>query len=75
MLYNKLTACRSIPISFVGAWSNVEYLANTYKWLNWLNKLPETVISLLAGLVPAALLSALSSFVPKIFRGDMSLSL
>jgi hypothetical protein len=49
----------------------VEYLANTYKWLSWLNNLPETVISLLAGLVPAALLSALSSFVPKIFRGDM----
>jgi hypothetical protein len=58
----------SIPISFVGAWSNVQYLANTYKWLNWLNALPESVLSLLAGLVPAALLSALASFVPNIFR-------
>lgn len=62
---------RSIPISFVGAWSNVQYLANTYKWLSWLNKLPDTVISLLAGLVPAALLSALASFVPNIFRGEL----
>ncbi|KAL1613082.1 hypothetical protein SLS60_001314 [Paraconiothyrium brasiliense] len=58
----------SVPISFVGAWSNVQYLANTYKWLSWLNNLPETVTSLLAGLVPAALLSALASFVPNIFR-------
>ncbi|KAF1966987.1 DUF221-domain-containing protein [Bimuria novae-zelandiae CBS 107.79] len=58
----------SIPISLIGAWSNVQYLANTYKWLNWLNNLPETVRSLLAGLVPAALLSALASFVPNIFR-------
>lgn len=58
----------SIPISFVGAWSNVQYLADTYKWLRWLNNLPDTVLNLLAGLVPAALLSALSSFVPTIFR-------
>ncbi|KAL5427845.1 hypothetical protein PMIN04_001054 [Paraphaeosphaeria minitans] len=58
----------SIPISFVGAWSNVEYLAKTYEWLSWLDNLPETVTSILAGLVPAALLSALASFVPSIFR-------
>lgn len=58
----------SIPISFVGAWSNVRYLASTYSWLSWLNRLPESILNLLAGLVPAALLSALASFVPNIFR-------
>lgn len=66
--------CRSIPISFVGAWSNVEYLAKTYSWLSWLNQLPDTVIGLLSGLVPAALLSLLSSYVPKIFRGNNHIS-
>ena len=58
----------SIPISFIGAVSNVQYLADNFEWLSWLNRLPDTLLNLLAGLVPAALLSALSSFVPNIFR-------
>ncbi|CAI6335690.1 unnamed protein product [Periconia digitata] len=58
----------SIPISFVGAFSNVSYLAANYSWLAWLNRLPEVVISLLSGLVPPLLLSLLATWVPNIFR-------
>ncbi|PVI00218.1 DUF221-domain-containing protein [Periconia macrospinosa] len=58
----------SIPISFVGAFSNISYLAANYSWLAWLNRLPDVVISLLSGLVPPLLLSLLASWVPDIFR-------
>ena len=58
----------SIPVSLVGALSNVSYLAKHYKFLSFLNSLPSPIINLLSGLVPPALLSALASYVPKIFR-------
>jgi hypothetical protein len=58
----------SIPVSLVGAVSNIGYLANNVKWLEFLNKLPSQAISLLSGLLPPLLLSMLASYVPKIFR-------
>jgi hypothetical protein len=58
----------SIPVSLVGAVSNIGYLADNFKWLAFLNKLPPSVISLLSGLLPPILLSMLASYVPKIFR-------
>ncbi|KAL5119525.1 hypothetical protein ACEQ8H_002590 [Pleosporales sp. CAS-2024a] len=58
----------SIPVSLVGAISNVGYLAENVKWLAFLNKLPSSVMSLLSGLLPPLLLSMLASYVPKIFR-------
>ncbi|EAT92483.2 hypothetical protein SNOG_00988 [Parastagonospora nodorum SN15] len=58
----------SIPVSLVGAVSNIGYLAENFKWLAFLNKLPPTAISLLSGLLPPLLLSMLASYVPKIFR-------
>ncbi|RMZ72183.1 hyp1 [Pyrenophora seminiperda CCB06] len=58
----------SIPVSIVGAFSNVQYLAENFKWLSFLNKLPPTLMNLLSGLLPPLLLSALASYVPNIFR-------
>ncbi|KAJ4992689.1 duf221 domain-containing protein [Stagonosporopsis vannaccii] len=58
----------SIPVAFVGAVSNVSYLAENFKFLSFLNQLPDSIINLLTGLVPPLLLSALSKYVPKIFR-------
>lgn len=58
----------SIPVAFVGAVSNISYLAENFKFLSFLNELPDSVINLLTGLVPPLLLSALSKYVPKIFR-------
>jgi hypothetical protein len=58
----------SIPVSIVGAISNIEYLAENVKWLAFLNKLPPSIMSLLSGLIPPLLLSALARYVPNIFR-------
>jgi hypothetical protein len=57
----------SIPVSIVGAISNIEYLAE-FKWLAFLNNLPPSIMSLLSGLLPPLLLSALARYVPNIFR-------
>jgi hypothetical protein len=58
----------SIPVSLLGAVSNIGYLAENVQWLAFLNKLPASVMSLLSGLLPPLLLSMLASYVPKIFR-------
>jgi hypothetical protein len=58
----------SIPVSLLGAVSNIGYLAQNVEWLAFLNKLPPSVMSLLSGLLPPLLLSMLASYVPKIFR-------
>lgn len=62
----------SIPIALVGAISNISYLADNVKWLGFLNSLPSPIISLLSGLIPPLLLSALASYVPKIFRCELA---
>lgn len=62
----------SIPVSIVGAISNIQYLAENVKWLSFLNKLPDSMMSLLSGLVPPLLLSALARYVPNIFRCESS---
>jgi hypothetical protein len=58
----------SIPVSLLGAVSNIGYLAQNFEWLQFLNRLPPSVLSLLSGLLPPLLLSMLASYVPKIFR-------
>ncbi|KAF2022063.1 DUF221-domain-containing protein [Aaosphaeria arxii CBS 175.79] len=63
-----LIAFWSIPVGFVGAWSNVSYLAEKFKWLSFINKLPDVVLGLLTGLIPPMLTSLLSKYVPNIFR-------
>lgn len=62
----------SIPVAIVGAISNIEYLAENVKFLAFLNKLPPSIMSLLSGLIPPLLLSALARYVPKIFRSKHS---
>lgn len=58
----------SIPIGFVGAISNIKYLADKVEFLGFLNNLPPSVIGLVSGLLPPLLISTLVSYVPKIFR-------
>lgn len=58
----------SIPSAFVGLVSNIGYLADNVKWLGFLKRLPQPVIGLLSGLLPPLATSALSKFVPNLFR-------
>lgn len=63
----------TVPISVVGTISNIQYLAENYTWLSFLNSLPQSVMNLLSGLIPPLALSALASYVPNIFRCSCSI--
>jgi calcium permeable stress-gated cation channel len=58
----------AIPIGIVGAISNIDYLTDEVQFLQFLNKLPPSVIGLISGLLPPLAISTLVSYVPKIFR-------
>ncbi|TQS37731.1 hypothetical protein Golomagni_01784 [Golovinomyces magnicellulatus] len=70
----------AIPVGFVGLISNVNYL-KTYSALSWLGKIPNKIMGLITGLLPAIALGILMSLVPIIIRalaklaGEPSLSL
>ncbi|KAL1614151.1 phosphate metabolism protein 7 [Diplodia seriata] len=63
-----LTIFWGVPVAAIGSFSNVSYLAKKYTWLAWLDRLSETQLGLLTGLVPALLLSLLQSLVPRFYR-------
>lgn len=58
----------SIPTGIIGTVSNISYLADQYKWLHFLNELPDWLLGLISGLAPPFLVSWLVSYVPKLFR-------
>nr|POE51533.1 putative membrane protein c24h6.13 [Quercus suber] len=64
----------SIPIGILGTISNVKYLADNVKWLEWIDDLPSWVVGLLSGLAPPSLTSWFVSYVPKLFRHIAKLS-
>ena len=64
----------SIPVGFVGSVSNIKYLADTYSWLAWINKLPDSIIGVIQGFLPPFALSLLTSYVPFWFRDIAEMS-
>lgn len=64
-----MTVFWSIPCAFVGMTSNIKYLATIIPFLGWIEKLPQTIIGFLTGLLPAFALSLLMAIVPGILRG------
>ncbi|KAI0996402.1 Uncharacterized protein K3495_g11778 [Podosphaera aphanis] len=57
----------AIPVGFVGLVSNVNYLKN-YSALTWLDKIPDTIMGIITGLLPSVALAILMSLVPVIIR-------
>ncbi|KAE8146632.1 hypothetical protein BDV25DRAFT_169690 [Aspergillus avenaceus] len=58
----------SIPSALVGTISNITYLTDMVPFLHWIDKLPETLKGVIAGLLPSAALVLLMSLVPIICR-------
>ncbi|KAE8395110.1 hypothetical protein ETB97_011010 [Aspergillus alliaceus] len=58
----------SIPSALVGTISNITYLSDMVPFLHWIDKLPETLKGVIAGLLPSAALVLLMSLVPIICR-------
>lgn len=58
----------SIPSAVVGTIANINYLTNLLPFLGWMNHLPDVIMSVISGVLPAAGLAILMSFVPIILR-------
>jgi hypothetical protein len=58
----------SVPSALVGTISNITYLTDMVPFLHWIDKLPETIKGVIAGLLPSAALVLLMSLVPIICR-------
>lgn len=62
----------AVPVAFVGLISNVNYLQQTFTWLNWLSKIPTVIMGVITGLLPVIMLAVLMSLVPIICRCKFS---
>ena len=54
----------AIPVAFVGALSNINYLTNKVHFLSFINKIPKVVLGVVTGLLPVVLLAVLMALVP-----------
>jgi hypothetical protein len=61
----------SIPVAFVGALSNINYLTNKVHFLSFINKIPKEILGVVTGLLPVVLLAILMALVP-IFCGFLA---
>lgn len=58
----------SIPVTFIGMISNVNYLMEKLPWLSFLKHLPEDLFGLLTSMAPTIALAWLMSFLPTFIR-------
>ncbi|OAG40430.1 hypothetical protein AYO21_05330 [Fonsecaea monophora] len=58
----------AIPVAFVGALSNINYLTNKVHFLSFINDIPKVILGVVTGLLPVVLLAVLMALVP-IFCG------
>jgi hypothetical protein len=58
----------AIPVAFVGAISQINYLTGLLPFLNFINKIPQVILGVVTGLLPVVLLAVLMALVPIICR-------
>ncbi|TGZ78669.1 DUF221-domain-containing protein [Ascodesmis nigricans] len=58
----------AVPVAFTGLVSQVSYLVEKFKWLGWIEDLPDSVLGVVSGVLPPALLGILMAVLPMILR-------
>jgi hypothetical protein len=58
----------AIPVAFVGAISQINYLIKLLPFLSFINKIPQAILGVVTGLLPVVLLAVLMALVPIICR-------
>lgn len=48
-----------VPVAFAGLLSQIIYLTKAFRWLNWIDNLPEWALGLIQGVVPPASIACL----------------
>lgn len=59
-----LCALCVMPVAFTGLLSQLDYLASIWPWLHWLKKVPMPIQGILQGVLPPALLAAITFLLP-----------
>lgn len=54
----------AIPVAFVGAISQINYLTELLPFLSFINQIPQAILGVVTGLLPVVLLAVLMSLVP-----------
>ena len=58
----------AIPVTFTGLLSQVRYIAHTFSWLAWLGRTPSSLLAIIQGVLPQAILALLLFLLPVILR-------
>ncbi|KAI1921025.1 hypothetical protein LOZ07_000324 [Ophidiomyces ophidiicola] len=58
----------AFPVAFTGLLSQVSYLEGNFRWLRWLSKLPQWLLSAIQGILPPLFLAILMALLPLILR-------
>lgn len=58
----------AVPVAFTGILGNLDSISHQYSWLHWVQKLPKTVLGIISGVLPQALLAGLLALLPVILR-------
>ncbi|KAL8972880.1 MAG: hypothetical protein Q9183_000307 [Haloplaca sp. 2 TL-2023] len=55
-------------VALTGLLGNLNQISRQFSWLTWVSDLPDTVIGILSGILPQAILAALLALLPVILR-------
>ena len=58
----------AVPVAFTSFLANLDVLASNVSWLSWLADWPETVKSVIQGVLPPAFLQVILLLVPVVYR-------
>lgn len=60
-------------VAFIGVISNINTLANTVSWLNWINDIPSVVQGIIQGILPPVMLAVLFIVLPIFLKACIQL--
>ncbi|KAF8538848.1 hypothetical protein BDD12DRAFT_840620 [Trichophaea hybrida] len=58
----------SIPVAIVGAISQINYLVEKVPFLSFINKIPESLLGIITGILPVVMLAVLMALLPIVLR-------
>ncbi|KAL8943317.1 MAG: hypothetical protein Q9216_001160 [Gyalolechia sp. 2 TL-2023] len=58
----------AVPVAFTGILGNLDSISRQYSWLHWVQNLPKSVLGIVSGVLPQALLAGLLALLPVTLR-------
>ena len=58
----------AFPVALFGSVAQISYLTSTFSWLQWVLKVPDSLLGLLSGVLPSLSLSIIMAVLPQVLR-------